>query len=542
MLKSIYPLTNFYHLYTQFLSSMLRDIFINPSSIAESESVDFTPRQKALIRCRVLNEIFYLVNNTSSEEHESMLEALDQGQGLSGTIKQSINTFQTRLNMFPVISGGIQSSLGLSSHSLKQELEQYCTTSSNSPIEFDIVSFFVRALIGRIYIPNVSSQNLHVPGVCREYYDLPLADKIVYQYMTICFARFVALDVHSGGFDNAISLSKTSHSSNPVQQHQVAESVAPPTTNAGYQTPLSGTSTPGRQLPSTPGYVQQNRSLGPKTVSFSPQKPNVCIIPPSLPSKRIDFGEFTSTRSMKRPKHHHEINGGAEFVEPRPLPSSRNPVAPYDQAATLQTLTAPLGETGVGMSAFQVASPSSAFKKTPSPHHTNHVYQQSNTTQAQLEDNEVASINQDHGQQLPPPQNHQVEHEAQRKPRPLPSSRNPVASYDQAATLQTPTAPLGETGVGMSAFQVASNKSPSSAFKKTPSPHHANHVYQQSNTTQAQLEDNEVASINQDHGQQLPPPQNHRSPAFSLTSPAYSLTPPMPSPGFYEWLGLTSFE
>ena len=441
MLKSIYPLTNFYHLYTQFLSSMLRDIFINPSSIAESESVDFTPRQKALIRCRVLNEIFYLVNNTSSEEHESMLEALDQGQGLSGTIKQSINTFQTRLNMFPVISGGIQSSLGLSSHSLKQELEHYCTTSSNSnsPIEFDIVSFFVRALIGRIYIPNVSSQNLHVPGVCREYYDLPLADKIVYQYMTICFARFVALDVHSGGFDNAISLSKTSHSSNPVQQHQVAESVAPPTTNAGYQTPLSGTSTPGRQLPSTPGYVQQNRSLGPKTVSFSPQKPNVCIIPPSLPSKRIDFGEFTSTRSMKRPKHHHEINGGAEFVEPRPLPSSRNPVAPYDQAATLQTLTAPLGETGVGMSAFQVASPSSAFKKTPSPHHTNH-------------------------------------------------------------------------------------------------------VYQQSNTTQAQLEDNEVASINQDHGQQLPPPQNHRSPAFSLTSPAYSLTPPMPSPGFYEWLGLTSFE
>ena len=168
------------------------DIFINPSSIAESESVDFTTRQrqKALIRCRVLNEIFYLVNNTSSEEHESMLEALDQG--LSGTIKQSINTFQTRLNMFPIISGGIQSSLGLSSHSLKQELEHYCTTSSNSPIpiEFDMVSFFVRALIGRIYIPNVSSQNLHVPGVCREYYDLPLDDKIVYQYMTICFARF----------------------------------------------------------------------------------------------------------------------------------------------------------------------------------------------------------------------------------------------------------------------------------------------------------------------------------------------------------------
>jgi len=424
VLKSIYPLTNFYHLYTQFLSSMLRDIFSNPSVIAESESVDFTTRQKALIRCRVLNEIFYLVNNTSSEEHESMLEALDQG--LSGTIKQSINTFQTRLNMFPIISGGIQSSLGLSSHSLKQELEHYCTTSSNSPIEFDIVSFFVRALIGRIYIPNVSSQNLHVPGVCREYYDLPFADKIVYQYMSICFARFVALDVlslrhHSGGFDNAISLSKASHSSNPVQQHQVAESVAPSTTNAGYLTPMSGTSTPGRQLPSTQGYVQQNRSLGPKTVSFSPQKPTVCIIPPSLPSKRrIDFEEFRSTRYiMKRPKHHHEINGGAEFVKPRPLPSSRNPVAPYDQAATLQTPTAPLGEAGVGMSAFQVAlnkSPSSAFKKTPSPqdHHVNHVYQQTNDTQAQLEDNEVASINQDHGQQLPPPQNHQVEHEAQR--------------------------------------------------------------------------------------------------------------------------------
>ena len=197
MLKSIYPLTNFYHLYTQFLSSMLRNIFFNPRLIAESEGVDYTTRQKAFIRCRVLQEIFYLVNNTSSEEHESMLEALDLDQGLSGTIKQSINTFQTSLNMFPIISGGIQSSLGLSSHSLKQELEHYCTTSSNSPIEFDIVSFFVRALIGRMYIPNVSSQNLHVPGVCREYYDLPFADKIVYQYMTICFARFVALDVLS---------------------------------------------------------------------------------------------------------------------------------------------------------------------------------------------------------------------------------------------------------------------------------------------------------------------------------------------------------
>ena len=151
-----------------------------------------------------------------------------------------------------------------------------------------------------------------------------------------------------------------------------------------------------------------------------------------------------------------------------------------------------------------------------------------------------------------------------------------MAPYDQAATLQTPTAPLGKAGVGMSAqFQVALNKSPSSAFKKTPSPqvHHVNHVYQQSNATQAQLEDNEVASINQDHGQQLPPPQNHqveheaqrgdlfhgqevkgdplvgngRSPAFSLTSPAYSLTSPIPSPGLteqvlHEWLGLTSFE
>ena len=406
MLKSIYPLTNFYHLYTQFLSSMLRNIFFNPRLIAESEGVDYTTRQKAFIRCRVLNEIFYLVNNTSSEEHESMLEALDQG--LSGTIKQSIYTFQTRLNMFPIISGGIQSSLGLSSHSLKQELEHYCTTSSNSPIEFDIVSFFVRALIGRIYIPNVSSQNLHVPGVCREYYDLPFADKIVYQYMTICFARFVALDVlslrhHSGGFDNAISPSKTSHSSNPAQQQQVAESVAPPTTNAGYLTPMSGTSTPGRQLPSTPGYVQQNKSLGPKTVSFSPEKPGVWVIPPSLPSKRrIEFEEVTSTRYMKRPKNHHDSNGGAEIVKPCPLPSRRNPVAPLYQVATLQTPTAPLGEAGVGMPAqFQAAlneSPSSAFKKTPSPqvHHVNHVYQQSNATQAQLEDNEVASINQDH--------------------------------------------------------------------------------------------------------------------------------------------------
>jgi len=163
---------------------------------------------------------------------------------------------------------------------------------------------------------------------------------------------------------------------------------------------------------------------------------------------------------MKRHKHHHEINSGAEFVEPRPLPSSRNLVAPYDHAATLQTPTAPLGDAGVGMSAFQVPlnkSPSSAFKKTPSPHHANHVYQQSNTTQAQLEDNEVASINQDHGQQLPPPQNHQVEHEAQR----------------------------------------------GDLF----------------------------------HGQEVkgdPLVGNGRSPAFSLTSPAYSLTSPMPSPGLTD--------
>ena len=89
MLKTIYPLTNFYHLYTQFLSSILKDIFFNPRLIAESEGVDYTTRQKAFTRCRVLNEIFYLVNNTSSEEHESMLEALDQG--LSGTIKQSVD-------------------------------------------------------------------------------------------------------------------------------------------------------------------------------------------------------------------------------------------------------------------------------------------------------------------------------------------------------------------------------------------------------------------------------------------------------------------
>ena len=78
---------------------MLKDIFFNPRLIAESEGVDYTTTQKAFIRCRVLHEIFYLVNNTSSEEHESMLEALDLDQGLSGTIKQSINTFQTSLNM-----------------------------------------------------------------------------------------------------------------------------------------------------------------------------------------------------------------------------------------------------------------------------------------------------------------------------------------------------------------------------------------------------------------------------------------------------------
>jgi len=435
--------------------------------------------------------------------------------------------------------------------------------------------------------------------------------------MSICFARFVALDVlslrhHSGGFDNAISLSKASHSSNPVQQHQVAESVAPSTTNAGYLTPMSGTSTPGRQLPSTQGYVQQNRSLGPKTVSFSPQKPTVCIIPPSLPSKRrIDFEEFRSTRYiMKRPKHHHEINGGAEFVKPRPLPSSRNPVAPYDQAATLQTPTAPLGEAGVGMSAFQVAlnkSPSSAFKKTPS---SSPPYDQAATLQTptaplgeagvgmsafQVALNKSPSSAFKKTPSSSPPYDQAATLQTPTAPlgeagvgmsafqvalnkSPSSAFKKTTSSsppYDQAATLQTPTAPLREAGVGMSAFQVALNKSPSSAFKKTPSPqdHHVNHVYQQTNDTQAQLEDNEVASINQDHGQQLPPPQNHqveheaqrgdlfhgqevkgdplvgngRSPAFSLTSPAYSLTSSIPSPGLteqvlHEWLGLTSFE